>query len=81
MFNLSLPSTYTITLKYIINPLKRLKTMLLTELECEYTLSELYNLTQIEQERQLTKEEREDYIKYYDLLILNNVEIPFAVEI
>ena len=55
--------------------------MLLTELECEYTLSELYNLTQIEQERQLTKEEREDYIKYYDLLILNNVEIPFAVEI
>lgn len=55
--------------------------MNLTDFELEYTLSELYQLTQLEQERQLSIEEKENYLKYYEILKDNNIDIPFGVEI
>lgn len=43
----------------------------------EYTLNELYKLTQKEE---LTADETVLYIQYVDTLKENNIEIPFAIE-
>lgn len=44
-------------------------------------LNRLYELTQIEYSRKLTKEEELEYIKLVELLRENKIEIPFGIEI
>ena len=44
-------------------------------------LNRLYQLTQFEQERKLTKAEVSEYISLVDALRENDVEIPFGIEI
>ena len=49
-------------------------------LRAEY-LDELYNLTIIEQDYELTKSQKDRYIYLYEILTQNHIEIPFGVEI
>lgn len=46
----------------------------------EKLLDELYKLTQIEYNRELTDAERKRYIEIVDLLESMNVEIDFAIQ-
>ena len=43
-------------------------------------LHELYLLTQIEQEGELTEKETERYVELVEMCQRNNIEIPFGVE-
>jgi hypothetical protein len=43
-------------------------------------LDELYNLTLIEQEGELTEEQKERYVKLVQLGRDNNIDIPFGIE-
>ena len=47
----------------------------------ESMLDELYNLTIIEQDHELTKSQKDRYIYLYEILTQNHIEIPFGVEI
>ena len=44
-------------------------------------LDELYDLTIVEQNRELNKSEKDRYIYLYETLTQNHIEIPFGVEI
>ena len=47
----------------------------------ESMLDELYNLTIIEQDHELTKSQKDRYIYLSEILTQNHIEIPFGVEI
>ena len=47
----------------------------------ESMVDELYNLTIIEQDHELTKSQKDRYIYLYGILTQNHIEIPFGVEI
>lgn len=47
----------------------------------EKLLNELYSLTQIENERELTEKERNRYVEIVDYLQSEHVEIDFAINI
>ena len=47
----------------------------------ESMLDELYNLTIIEQDHELTKSQKDRYVYLYGILTQNHIEIPFGVEI
>lgn len=47
----------------------------------EKLLDELYELTQIEGERQLTKDEIDRYIEIVNYCHKNDIEIPFGIAI
>lgn len=44
-------------------------------------LDELYDLTIIEQNGNLTESQKDRYIYLYEVLTQNNIEIPFGIEI
>ena len=47
----------------------------------ESMLDELYYLTIIEEDHELTESQKDRYIYLYETLIQNHIEIPFGVDI
>lgn len=48
----------------------------------ESLLNNLYQLTLLEDDGiQLTEEQEKEYVKIYDILIQNDIEIPYGVNI
>ena len=47
----------------------------------EELLDELYDLTQKEQEKELTEKEQKRYVEIVDYLHENNIEISFGIEL
>lgn len=50
-------------------------------IDIDALLSELYVYTLKEQETELTNEESNRYAEIVDILINNNIEIPFGIEV